>query len=91
MLNPVREGQEDYIEAIRYRRRLKIFETFFLTKISHYLSSSSCDTNIYFGCSKRCPLSKFLKKADPVEVRTREQWHRRHSPYKMNHANNPCE
>ena len=26
MLNPVREGEEDYIEAIRYRRRLKIFE-----------------------------------------------------------------
>ena len=28
MLNPVREGEEDYIEAIRYRRRLKIFENF---------------------------------------------------------------
>ena len=24
MLNLVREGEEDYIEAIRYRRRLKI-------------------------------------------------------------------
>ena len=24
----LREGQEDYIEAIRYRRRLKIFENF---------------------------------------------------------------
>ena len=29
MLNLVREGEEDYIEAIRYRRRLKIFENFF--------------------------------------------------------------
>ena len=28
MLNPVRKGEEDYIEAIRYRRRLKIFENF---------------------------------------------------------------
>ena len=28
MLNPVREGEEDYIKAIRYRRRLKIFENF---------------------------------------------------------------
>ena len=33
MLNLVREGEEDYIEAIRYRRRLKIFENFlFLEK-----------------------------------------------------------
>ena len=30
MLNPVREGEEDFIEAIRYRRRLKIFENFLL-------------------------------------------------------------
>ena len=29
-LNLVREGEEDYIEAIRYRRRLKIFENFLL-------------------------------------------------------------
>ena len=28
MLNLVREGEEDYFEAIRYRRRLKIFENF---------------------------------------------------------------
>ena len=28
MLNLVREGEEDYIEAICYRRRLKIFENF---------------------------------------------------------------
>ena len=28
MLNLVKEGEEDYIEAIRYRRRLKIFENF---------------------------------------------------------------
>ena len=28
MLNPVREGEEDNIKAIRYRRRLKIFENF---------------------------------------------------------------
>ena len=30
MLNLVREGEEDYIEAIRYSRRLKIFENFLL-------------------------------------------------------------
>ena len=30
MLNLVREGEEDYIEAIRYRRRLKVFENFSL-------------------------------------------------------------
>ena len=30
MLNPVREGEEDYIKANRYRRRLKIFEHFLL-------------------------------------------------------------
>ena len=34
MLNPVREGEEDYIEAIRYRRRLKIFENFLFTRYS---------------------------------------------------------
>ena len=28
MLNPVREGEEDYIEAIRYRPSLKILENF---------------------------------------------------------------
>ena len=27
MLNLVREGEEDYIEEIRYRRRLKILKT----------------------------------------------------------------
>ena len=36
MLNLVREGEEDYIEAIRYRRRLKIFENF----LFHYVSLS---------------------------------------------------
>ena len=36
MLNLVREGEEDYIEAIRYRRRLKIFENFlFLSGDAH--------------------------------------------------------
>ena len=30
MLNLVREGEEDYIEAIRYRCRSKIFENFLL-------------------------------------------------------------
>ena len=30
MFNLVREGEEDYIEAIRYRRRLRIFENFLL-------------------------------------------------------------
>ena len=33
MLNLVREGEEDYIEAIRYRRRLKIFENFLLAQV----------------------------------------------------------
>ena len=28
MLNLVREGEEGYIEGIRHRRRLKIFENF---------------------------------------------------------------
>ena len=45
MLNLVREGEEDYIEAIRYRRRLKIF-----LKIScvFFVLSVSC-WNIRFG------------------------------------------
>ena len=34
MLNLVREGEEDYIEAIRYRRRLKIFENFLLDMVT---------------------------------------------------------
>ena len=33
MLNLVKEGEEDYIEAIRYRRRLKIFENFLLSLV----------------------------------------------------------
>ena len=32
MLNLVREGEEDYIEAIRYCRRLKIFENFLFAR-----------------------------------------------------------
>ena len=44
MLNPVREGEEDYIEAIRYRRRLKIFENF----LFFFVLSVSC-WNIRFG------------------------------------------
>ena len=44
MLNPVREGEEDYIEAIRYRRRLQIFENFLL----FFVLSVSC-WNIWFG------------------------------------------
>ena len=36
MLNPVREGEEDYIEAIRYRRRLKIFENFLFLLLSPF-------------------------------------------------------
>ena len=35
MLNLVREGEEDYIEAIRYRRRLKIFENLLYICFSH--------------------------------------------------------
>ena len=38
MLNLVREGEEDYIEAIRYRRRLKIFENFLFS--FYFLSSN---------------------------------------------------
>ena len=34
MLNPVREGEEDYVAAIRYRRRLKIFENFLFFFVS---------------------------------------------------------
>ena len=35
----------------------------------------------------RAPLSKLKKeKADSAEVRTQGQWHRRQSPYTMNHA-----
>ena len=44
MLNPVREGEEDYIEAIRYRRRLKIFQNFLI----FFVLSVSC-WNIRFG------------------------------------------
>ena len=44
MLNLVREGEEDYIEAIRYRRRLKIFENF----LFFFVLSVSC-WNIRFG------------------------------------------
>ena len=39
MLNLVREGEEDYIEAIRYRRRLKIFENFLFLYARHYNTS----------------------------------------------------
>ena len=39
MLNLVREGEEDYIKAIRYRRRLKIFENFLL---AFTLTSGRC-------------------------------------------------
>ena len=45
MLNLVREGEEDYIEAIRYRRRLKIFENFLFF---FFVLSDSC-WNILFG------------------------------------------
>ena len=38
MLNLVREGEENYIEAIRYRRRLKIFENFLLNIQNQTLS-----------------------------------------------------
>ena len=44
MLNLVREGEEDYIEAIRYRRRLKILENF----LFFFVLSVSC-WNIRFG------------------------------------------
>ena len=44
MLNPVREGEEDYIEAIRYRRRLKIFKNFLfdLRLVHAYFKRSGC-------------------------------------------------
>ena len=38
MLNLEREGEEDYIEAIRYCRRLKIFETFLFSLNSNLFS-----------------------------------------------------
>ena len=44
MLNPVREVEEDYIEPIRYRRRLKICENF----LFFFVLSVSC-WNIRFG------------------------------------------
>ena len=44
MLNLVREGEEDYIEAIRTRRRLKLFENF----LFFFVLSVSC-WNIRFG------------------------------------------
>ena len=50
MLNPVREGEEDHIEVIRYCRRLKIFENF-LFKI-HW----NCDIMRYKGTGKMCLL-----------------------------------
>ena len=34
MLNLAREGEEDYIKAIRYRRRLKSFENFLFYVVS---------------------------------------------------------
>ena len=34
MLNLAREGEEDYIEAIRCRHRLKIFENFLFLKVT---------------------------------------------------------
>ena len=40
MLNLVREGEEDYIEAIRYRRRLKIFENFLFLFLRSLQTSS---------------------------------------------------
>ena len=47
MLNPVREGEEDYIEAIRYSRRLKIFENllFFLLMVDFFVPK-----NLYIVC-----------------------------------------
>ena len=42
MLNPVREGEEDYIEAIRYRRCLKILENFLL-----FLKRARTDHNLF--------------------------------------------
>ena len=49
MLNPVREREEDYIEVIRYRRRLKIFENFLLLLLSLLLLlQSSCFCFAFF-------------------------------------------
>ena len=43
MLNLVREGEEDYIEAIRYRRRLKICENFlFFFSFCRSVVGTSC-------------------------------------------------
>ena len=56
MLNLVREGEEDYIEAIRYRRRLKIFENF----LFFFVLSVSC-WNIRFGAICHFRPHKFFK------------------------------
>ena len=37
MLNLVREGEEDYLEAIRYRRHLKIFENFLFANAMSFI------------------------------------------------------
>ena len=50
MLNLVREGEEDYIEAIRYRRRLKIFENFLLSYEMDLVSLSY--TWLIFRCAQ---------------------------------------
>ena len=44
MLNLVREGEEDYIEAIRYRHRLKMFENFLLSKVVAVIQTTSTVT-----------------------------------------------
>ena len=47
MLNLVREGEEDYIEAIRYRRRLKIFENFLFSINNEQVQSEKDRDSIF--------------------------------------------
>ena len=53
MLNPVREGEEDYIEAIRYRRRLKIFE-FLLSGDAHARRPLHKMDGVFFKRRRAC-------------------------------------
>ena len=52
MLNLVRKGDEDYIEAIRYRRRLKIFENFLFHTEGCREPKNFCSCNV--GEFARC-------------------------------------
>ena len=63
MLNLVREGEEDYIEAIRYCRHLKIFENFLL----FFVLSVSC-WNIRFGAISNFRLINFSSSTENLRI-----------------------